>query len=216
MDAQFWIDRWKEGRISFHQDTYHDKLTEYFPRLNPQRGQSVLVPLCGKTKDLLWLRSLNLYVHGVELHGEAVEAFFSENGLPSPKISRNRDFTRYTNGNIVISCGDFFKLNEAGAYDYVYDRASLVALPPHMREDYARVIKQSLKPGGKCLLIAYEYDQSKMDGPPFSIPTDEIRGLYEDQFSIERVESRRPATEGSRFDALDTLSENVYILEKKL
>ena len=155
MDSEFWTTVWSEGRTNFHQEDYHDKLTEYFPQLNPEKGQRVLVPLCGKSKDLLWLHGLKLHVHGIELHNQAVESFFAENELSPVKKTQDQDFAHYTHENIVISCGDFFKLDENDTYDFIYDRASLVALPSPMRKGYAQVIEQSLKRGGKYLLIVY-------------------------------------------------------------
>lgn len=214
MDASFWIKAWNEGKTAFHQAHYHEKLTEYFPRFNPQKGQSVLVPLCGKTKDLLWLHTLGLRVHGVELHAPAVQAFFNENQLSPPEISQDQDFTHHAHQNIKISCGDFFKLNTPELFDYVYDRAALVALPAVMRKNYAHVIKQSLKQGGKYLLIVYEYDPTEMEGPPFSVSEQEIYQLYDDQFEIRCMESKRPNSEGSRLSSVTSLQHKVYILEK--
>lgn len=216
MDSQFWINAWKEGRTNFHQEDYNDKLLEYLPKLNPKEGQRVLVPLCGKTKDLLWLHGINLHVHGVELYEEPVKSFFTENELSPITKTKDQDFTHYTYKNIVISSGDFFKLNESDTYDFVYDRASLVALPSSMRKNYAQIITRSLKKGGKCLLIVYEYDQTKMDGPPFSVDANEIHELYEDQFTIQLMESKRPSKEGARLSSLEfNLKQKVYILEKK-
>jgi thiopurine S-methyltransferase len=214
MDSQFWITAWNEGRTNFHQGDYHDKLLEYFPQLNPEKEQRVLVPLCGKSKDLLWLQGLNLLVHGIELHDQAVESFFEENALSPLKKTQDQDFTHYGHENIVISCGDFFKLSENDTYDFIYDRASLVALPSPMRKSYALVIKQSLKKGGKYLLIVYEYDQAKLDGPPFSVDASEIRELYGDQFTIKLMESKQPTKEGPRLSSLGSLKQKVYILEK--
>jgi len=214
MDPEFWVTAWNEGRTNFHQETYHEKLVEYFPQLNPAKGQRVLVPLCGKSKDLLWLQALGLHVHGVELHEQAVEAFFAENGLSPVTKTQDHDYTHYGWENLVISCGDFFNLNEKDAYDFIYDRAALVALPSPMRETYAQVIKKSLKSGGKYLLVVYEYDQSKLEGPPFSVHANEIHELYEDQFTIKLMESRQAAKEGPRLASLDSLKQKVYILEK--
>ena len=88
MDSQFWITAWNEGRTNFHRGNYHDKLVEYFPQLNPEKGQRVLVPLCGKSKDLLWLNELNPRVHGIELHDQAVEAFLRKmNSCPLKKLT---------------------------------------------------------------------------------------------------------------------------------
>lgn len=224
MDSEFWIKAWNEGRTNFHQEEYNNELTQYFPRLNPKNGQKVLVPLCGKSKDLLWLHELNLQVHGIELHEQAVKSFFTENRL-SPlhlKMTREQDFINYTytnanantHGNIVISCGDFFKLEEVETYDFIYDRAALVALPATMRKNYAQRIKQSLKKGGKCLLIVYEYDQSKLDGPPFSVDGNEVNELYGDQLTINLMESNLPDKEGSKFSILEVFTQKIYILEK--
>ena len=148
MDAEFWVKSWKEGRTNFNQAKYHDKLTEYFPHLLPQKGQKVLVPLCGKSIDLLWLRERGLDVHGVELYEQAVKKFFEENALLPHQINRDSDFTHYTHNNIAISCGDFSKLNAENAYDFIYDRAARVALPMYLRKDYARVLKRALTKGG--------------------------------------------------------------------
>ena len=50
VDSQFWITAWNEGRTNFHQGNYHDKLIEYFSRLNPEKGQRVLIPYVGNQK----------------------------------------------------------------------------------------------------------------------------------------------------------------------
>lgn len=213
MESQFWIDAWKEGKTNFHQQEYHQKLTEYFPQFNPEAGQKVLVPLCGKSRDLLWLHDQKLNVHGVELYDQAVEDFFKENKLDLTK-SQEQDFAQYKHKNITISCGDFFKLKAKITYDFVYDRAALVALPFEMRKKYAQVIKYSLKVGGKCLLISYDYDQSKLEGPPFSVTADEIQELYQDQCNVQLLESKQANKEGSRLSALSSLKQTVWIIEK--
>lgn len=215
MDADFWIKAWIEGRTNFHQSHYNDQLLAWFPKLNPAAGQRVLIPLCGKTKDLVWLHDLKLDVHGVELHEDAVKSFFTENELSPVETSRDQNFHHYTYKKINISCGDFFKLPENEKYDFIYDRAALVALPEVMRKNYAEVIKRSLKKGGKCLLIVYEYDQAKMDGPPFSVDEKEIHALYQDVFSIQLMDSKSPEMQGPKFSALGkSLREKVYCLEK--
>ncbi len=175
----------------------------------------MLVPLCGKTKDLLWLRDHGLNVHGVELHEAAVKAFFEENKLSGAHVIRDRAFTQYRHGAITISCGDFFKFGAPEAFDIVYDRAALVALPAAMRTDYARAVTKLLAVGGRILLVVYEYDQSKMEGPPFSVGPDELGRLYGGQFTLKLLGTGRPTNESPRLSALETLEEKVYLLEKR-
>lgn len=214
MDSEFWLKSWSDGKIAFHRPAYNDKLLEYFPRLDPRKGQKVLVPLCGKSKDLLWLHELGLKVDGFELSPLAVEAFFSENELSPVEKIKDRDFTHFSWENITISCGDFFKLDVKAGYDLVYDRAALVALPETMRGDYARLIRDTLKKGGKYLLISYEYDPSTMEGPPFSVDAQEIHRLYGQHFQIRRMESETPIGDGAKLASAVGLKQSVYILER--
>lgn len=215
MDAQFWLDAWNSNKTGFHQDEYNKKLMQYFPEFQPISGQKVLVPLCGKSKDMIWLHNMNLYVHGVELCDHAVDAFFKENNLEDPVINQDTEFKHYTHQNIVISSGDFFKLGKGDQYDYVYDRASLVALPQPMRDEYAQVITDVLKTGGKYLLLIFEYDQSKKEGPPFSIDANEVHRLYEENFTIELKESEQIINNGPKIDAMTSSKRKVYVLTKK-
>ena len=212
MDAQFWINAWNEGRTGFHQSEYHHQMVKFFPRLNLQEGKSILVPLCGKTKDMLWLKSQKLTVHGVELYEGAVQEFFKENHLSFSK-SRTDHFTEYMGENITVSCGDFFKLGKHEAYDFIYDRASLVALPKEMRTTYAQVVIDALKPAGEYLLIVYEYNQNQLSGPPFSISDEEINDLFGNKFSISKMEVEE-ASKSGKFSELDYFLEKTFVLEK--
>ncbi len=215
MDAQFWLDRWEEGKIGFHKDDHHEKLMQYFPEFDAPHGSKVLVPLCGKSKDMIWLHSMNLYVHGIELSQEAINSFFKENNIDSPDLSEDADFLHHTHENIVLSRGDIFKLGAGDQYDYIYDRASLVALPAPMRKDYAKLMTQVLRSGGQYLLITFEYNQEQMDGPPFSVDANEIHRLYEDNFTIELKESLEEVKEGPRLQELESFRQKVYILTRK-
>jgi thiopurine S-methyltransferase len=212
MDKQFWVHAWEEGRTGFHQSQFNDKLLTYFPQLLSRENQKVLVPLCGKSKDMLWLALQGLEVRGIELYEEAVRAFFAENKLPPPEVTRDQNFVTYSQGRFRISSGNFFKFHETAAYDLIYDRAALVALPPEMRRDYVNVLRRALKENGKYLLLTYEYDESELQGPPFSIPEEEVRKLYGKDFSIKKLESLRPKQESARFDPVTSLKQTVYIL----
>ncbi len=54
-------------------------LRKFWPGL--AAGSRVLVPLCGKSVDLLWLVGQGCDVTGVELSEIAVRAFFAEAGI---------------------------------------------------------------------------------------------------------------------------------------
>ena len=216
MEASFWIERWNQGQIGFHQNKYQEMLVKFFPTFHPSAGQKVLVPLCGKSKDMIWLHEQKLNVHGVELHEGAVKAFFEENGLAEVDKQSDEHFVHYKSQNMTVSCGDFFQLAASEKYDYVYDRASLVALPLQMRKQYAKVVTDALKPGGNYLLLVYEYDQSKMQGPPFSISDTEVYELFGKFFDIKKVDSQTPPESGPRLDELGRFVQNVFLMKKNL
>lgn len=75
MNREYWLSRWKDSNTSFHQAGVNHYLMNYFSLLNLSEGEHVFVPLCGKTTDMLWLRSQQLQVTGVELSATACEEF---------------------------------------------------------------------------------------------------------------------------------------------
>lgn len=71
----------------------------------------------------------------------------------------------------------------------VYDRAALVALPGEMRARYAAHLTAVSKAAPQ-FLITFAYDQSQMEGPPFSVPGEEVRRLYENRYAITDLTSK--------------------------
>lgn len=176
MEPTFWIDRWREGRIGFHEGAPNALLAKHHPRLV---GPRVLVPLCGKAEDLAFLAHHGHEVIGIELVEDAVRAFFAEHAL-TPEVRRQGATTAYTADAITILAGDFFAVEPAdvGAIDEIYDRAALIALPPPMRRRYVEHLRTLAPAGTPVLLVTLEYPQDAAEGPPFSVPEDEVRALY--------------------------------------
>jgi len=149
MQHEFWHKRWQQNQIGFHKQDVNCFLLKYWPRLKNQRQQQrIFVPLCGKSHDLLWLRTMGYHVAGVELSPLAVDAFFEENKL-QPSQRRYGEFQIREIDGIQLWCGDYFSLTAEGLgqIDAIYDRASLVALPPDMRVDYAQHLALLANPG---------------------------------------------------------------------
>jgi thiopurine S-methyltransferase len=179
MHADFWLERWRDGRTHFHQPQVTPLLQKHWPALALPPGSRVLVPLCGKTLDMIWLAEQGMRVLGVELSQLGVEQFFAENNL-RPTLHSSPLGVHYCAENIEIICGDIFKLDKAALSDCagVYDRAALIALPPDMRLSYVRQVYGQLPARYRGLLITLDYAQEKMDGPPFSVPDTEVQTLY--------------------------------------
>lgn len=180
-----WTSRWEEGRIGWHQASGNPALRKHWHTLG--NCKRVLVPLCGKSPDLLWLAHEGHDVTGIELSEIAVRAFFDESGLEfeTREVDELLIF-ECSSPRITLVCGDYFDFSSE-PFDALYDRASLIALPWKDRPDYIRHTKSLLKPDAKQLLITLEYDQSIADGPPYSVLADEVTNYWGDIQSISRV-----------------------------
>ena len=179
---------------------------------------AVFVPLCGKSLDMGWLRERGAGVLGVELSPIAAEAFFEERG-DEPTFHASGKFGCYEADRVRILCGDFFDLNrdDMAGVGAVYDRASMIALPPEMRERYVRHMASILQTGARVLLITLDYPQDQMDGPPFSVSPSEVEALYRDCAKISLLAQADVLSDNPRFAerGLARLLENIYLLEFK-
>ncbi len=218
MHEQFWHERWQQGQIGFHQREINRHLQDFWGVLALPPASRVFVPLCGKSLDMLWLRAQGLEVVGVEFSPIAVRDFFAENGL-EPTVTPAGRFERWEADGLVILRGNFFDLTpaEIDGCAGVFDRASLVALPAEMRPRYARHLTSLLPAHARTLLIAFEYDQRQMQGPPFAVLEDEVVALYQDRFHIERLLTLDVLADepGFRQRGLTWLVEKVYRLEPR-
>ena len=218
MQSDFWIQRWREGQIGFHQDRVNPYLEKHWPRVRAPKGARVLVPLCGKSLDMLWLRDQGYKVVGVELSALAIDTFITENKLTVQRDTQD-NFSRCISGDITLLCGDFFDYAPAvnEHIDVVYDRASLIALPPDMRQRYARHLTRLLPAGKRVLLVTLEYPQQQMQGPPFAVTAQEVHDLYANAFDIECVETLDTLAENPRFQSLGVSSflERIFVMTRR-
>jgi thiopurine S-methyltransferase len=216
MDAQFWHDRWQRNEIGFHQAEINSHLQEFWPQLGLAPGSRVFVPLCGKSRDLLWLRARGFEVVGIEISPIAVRDFFRENDL-TPRRTQRGPFELCEADGLSILCGDFFALTADWVSDVrgVYDRASLIALPPDMRPRYAQHMATILPPTAAVLLVTMEYPAGAMQGPPFAVDAAEVRRLYAARFQVRHLLRKDILAENPQFRerGLASLHEQVYRLE---
>ncbi|MDC0610326.1 thiopurine S-methyltransferase [Vibrio sp.] len=185
-DNSLWLSMWKNGHTDFHQTSVNQQLQDYWHRLNIPTMGRVLVPLCGKSKDLIWLARRGYEVIGIELSSIAVRAFFEENNL-KPKKTRCGNFTVWRHGHIRIFCGDIFvlKSTDIGKIDAIYDRAALSALPETIRKLYVTTLL-SFMPFLKPMLLLTTEDADPLRTTHSQALIDsEISDLYSPHFAIE-------------------------------
>ncbi|MEE2742362.1 MAG: thiopurine S-methyltransferase [Bdellovibrionota bacterium] len=215
MDQKFWLERWENKNLGFNQEKTNSFLMNFFPELSLSPNSSILVPLCGKSIDLLWPLKQGFQVTGVELSPIAIQDFFKEQNISYTKKNVGPYISWQANNHkLRILEGDFFNILSLGdSFAGIYDRASLVALPQSMRQNYYGILK-ALK--ASVFLITIEYEQKKVDGPPFSISEKEILESLKEDFNILIRHSEKSEAVSPRFleKGVKDVLQKVYLLKK--
>lgn len=217
MNPEFWHNRWQEKRTGFHQSEVNPLLIKYWSKLNLPAGSRVFVPLCGKSIDMIWLAAQGYDIVGVELVESAVKEFFSENRILHTIINHPHNpnikyyHWQHENQKIEILVADIFSLSieDIDYIDAVYDKAALIALPADMRPDYSEQIRK-VSDNAPQLLITLNYDQSKKDGPPFSINHEQVQQYYGSHYQICKLASE-PSSIGSAPNL--KVTEHIWLLK---
>ena len=157
-------------------------------------------------------------VTGVELSPIAVQQFWDASNQ-TPSVESSGPFERTTADGITLLCGDFFGLTQsefAGPCAF-YDRASIIALRPDLRIRYCAHLARVLPKGSCGLMVTLAYDQSMLDGPPFSVDAEKLESLMADDFMIETLASDDVEIENPRMReaGLPQLTRHVFRLERR-
>ena len=197
METEYWLKRWREGRTGWHRPEVMPLLEQHWAALDVPRGSRVLVPLCGKSVDMLWLAQQGMRVLGIDVSPIAIESFLAENQLHA-RTRSTAEGTHYeiTNapagGEIEIINGDAFAVDPAviAQCNAFYDRAALIAMPAPMRRRLVDELYVQLSAGSAGLLITLAYPDGEMQGPPFSVDDAEVHDLFDKSWQVDRLEYR--------------------------
>ena len=216
MKHEFWAERWSEGLIGFNQSEVNAHLRTHWPSLELDSSARILVPLCGKSIDLLWLREQGHAVVGVEFVEQAIHDFFSDHAIPYEPTALGWRAT--DNGPpLTLVRHDFMTLQpqQIGRFDAVYDRASVVALPPDLQFDFGRAMGVLLQPKCVGILLSFEYPPEQRQGPPFATDRNRLREILGTNVEIELIDRHDlDSSEVERF-GVDWCSVVVYRLGRQ-
>ena len=213
MEPTFWQNIWARSgeEPAFHRSDIHPYVKQY---LSPEvlKGRRVLVPLCGKSRDLLWFHTYAQHVSGIELVEKPILQFLAENQLSYTKTAEGR----FDAENITLLNADIFAVDVQmlGQIDLVYDRAALIALPLDIRLRYVQHIDALLPVGAQIFLNTIEYAPARTR-PPFSISPEDVLRYYGSAYSIEQMTPSLSSEDGmARSLELPPLQEHAFFLTK--
>jgi thiopurine S-methyltransferase len=212
MELQYWYKKWENEDIGFHNDRTNPVLLNFIEKFISYQNNiesSCLIPLCGKSKDLLFLKEFFKQITGVELVKKAIDDFFSENQL---KANVFKDTYKYENLEIINhNIFDLPKSNKK-KFKYIYDRAAIIALPEKKRRSYVNSLKDLMDNTCTILMITIEYSSQSVVGPPFSVSKKEIQEYFKG-FSIDEVHHEKLVSALSKFKDIQ-ITQKVYIINK--
>ena len=212
-----WLKFWENNETNWHGDKITQELVEYFELFELEPRDKVFVPLCGKSLDMLYIMSQGFSVVGVAISEIGVRQFFSENNL-AYKITKVDDFDLYSTENLEIYCGDFFALTSKHLNNVksVFDRKSLIALEPEVRQKYVKHLNDIISLGARILLVTLQYPQYQMSGPPFSVDKSEVESLFSMAFESQELRSFNDIENESKLTraGVDYINNAAYYLRK--
>ena len=195
-DYNYWNNRWKNKQIAFHDGVPHKSIVEFVHLLTLDNSQSkkILVPLCGKSIDMIFLLSQGFQVVGIEFSEIAVLDFFKEHNISYQKKVLDH-FTLFEAEHIKIYQGDFFKLTEKeiGDIAFCYDRASMVAFDQNERKLYAQSLIKYATDLKLILSPLLDYGDLQNLGPPYSVTANELNEFYGNAFELTILKSNEVA-----------------------
>ena len=212
-----WLKFWENNETNWHGDNVTQELIEYFELFELEPRDKVFVPLCGKSLDMLYIMNQGFSVIGVEISEIGVRQFFNENNL-TYKITKVDDFDLYSTENLEIYCGDFFALTSKhlNMVKSVFDRKSLIALEPEVRQKYVKHLNDIISLGARILLVTLQYPQHQMSGPPFSVDKSEVESLFSMTFESRELRSFNDIENGLKLEraGVDFINNAAYCLRK--
>lgn len=163
---EFWETRYRDQVMPWDAGRVPLALRDFLPRLQPRAR--ILVPGCGSAYEARCLAENGMDVLAIDFSLAAVE-------------TARKQLLHFPD---LVQEADFFDFDYGEAYDVVYERAFLCALPAKMWESYGRRMAELIKPGG--LLAGFYFFDDSPRGPPFGITMERLSALLSPDFRLQR------------------------------
>ena len=163
----FWDSRYRDGVTPWDAGDVPPRLVQWL-RSQP-KGRRVLVPGCGSGYEIRQFAEHGDEVLGIDFSDAALE--------------RARKLA------VPVRKADFFTLDEP-AFDVVYERTFLCALPRRCWPDWGARIPALVRPGG--LLAGFFFFDDNERGPPFGISMAQLHQLLDVAFVLTEDEVVAP------------------------
>jgi SAM-dependent methyltransferase len=173
LGSDFWEGRYQEGTTRWDIGQPAPPLISLLQSDQAPKPGRLIALGCGRGHDALWFAANGFDVVGVDFAPSAIAACkdaAAASGLPARFLQR-----------------DIFDLVDlAGQFDYVLEHTCFCAIAPEQRQDYLRVVRDLLAPGGEFIGLFWAHPRP--GGPPYGTSLAEIRTLFSPDFEVSHLQ----------------------------
>lgn len=176
----------KEDSPQFWEDIYLEDdagwdlggITPIFESIaNKIKPGNVCILGCGRGYDAVMFAQKGFDVTAVDF------APFAINALTK--------FAKKEKVKVTALQSDIFSLTpeHVNTFDYIIEQTCFCAIDPTLRQEYERLVKNLLKPGGKLIGLWFPLDKTIEDGgPPWGTTVDEVKSIFKNGWTIKQEE----------------------------
>lgn len=170
-DKDYWSGRYQAQDTGWDTGGATPPIRSYFDAVSDKDAR-ILIPGCGPGYEAEYLHRQGFkHVYICDWAEEPLAAF----------QARVPDFPAEH-----LLCLNFFDIQDL-RFDYIIEQTFFCALPPALRPDYARKMRELLAPSGKLVGLLFRFPLTEA-GPPFGGSEDEYRGHFQPHFSQIRIQ----------------------------
>lgn len=170
LNQKYWEERYQKNETGWDVGEITTPLKTYFDSLN-DKSISILIPGAGNAYEAEYLHNLGFKnITIVDL-------------APSALANIKKRIPDFNEQHLI--CDDFF--NHTTKYDLIVEQTFFCALNPSLREQYAKKMSELLTNNGLLVGVLFN-DVLNIDKPPFGGNTNEYKQLFNNYFTIEKLE----------------------------
>eukprot|EP01061_Rhynchopus_euleeides_P017456 TRINITY_DN29009_c0_g1_i1.p1 TRINITY_DN29009_c0_g1~~TRINITY_DN29009_c0_g1_i1.p1 ORF type:complete len:251 (+),score=104.53 TRINITY_DN29009_c0_g1_i1:59-754(+) len=187
LSLEYWNQRWQDGSTGWRNaenepegPPFADNVSFAEGALEQKvlcEGKSAFVPLCGDSNVVLYLAEQGMTVVGLDGSAIAVQQLKARVAEASEDVQKRvhlveGDFYAFLPGS-EMHLGSTAK--NIKQFDFIYDRASFVAIDPARRDEYKSLMEAWTSPGAVYYFEAIQRKPSLVkEGPPHHTPYETV------------------------------------------
>ena len=171
LDQSFWNKRWENNQTGWDIRQASPAIIAYMAQY-VNKDAAILIPGCGNAHEAKWLLENDFTnITLIDIAPRAVAKL-------QEKYEKNLA--------VKVILGDFFE--HQGHYDLIIEQTFFCAIDPKLRQNYVAQSASLLNKNGKIIGLLFNTEFEQM-GPPFGGNSIEYQELFENHFSIKKMEN---------------------------